>query len=1150
MKKNFKRTLAILLSLAMLFSVLPMTVFALPSDGVGSNDSTFTGTEATGTVINFGSYPQSKVTDSAVLAALDAAQKNWVSYDYFLFPEPDYNDPNYEETTQLQISDYMRYADITLNGEKYRAVTFSYYRTGLIGGYAWSNAEDSYQDDNGYYVNNVYYFKYEPLQWKVLDASEGLIMCTNMIDTQAFKCIADFGASEYEYFGYDSLEDWNLRNSTHYASDWSNSDLRAWLNDDFYNTAFSSEQQAKILSTVLENDPVDFSYYTNQDYYFAETTDNVFCLSTSEAVNTEYGFASISTQDTARQFSATDYAESQGLYDNYGSWLRTAHHSSDPCAINTSGDIRHGNNDMTDYNTYPTNLILGVVPALRLAQPAPATSGACGTNVTWSFDDETGELTISGTGAMTNYGDVYTFNSAESIPAPWYPLREEIQSVVVSENVTTIGRYAFYECSAITSVSLPNSLVSIASHAFDGCSSIPSVTFGTNLTSIGYAAFTACSRLTSVDIPENILSIGKTAFCSCSRLATINVDEDNPNYSSEDGVLYDKYKTTLIAYPIGNSRTSFTIPNTVITIDESAFMGCGSLHSFPEIPNSVDEIGAYAFHAFNAHDMIDLVIPNSVRTIGTCAFFNCSYINSVYIGANVMDIGYVAFNVNRTNTGFTVNPNNDFYSSEDGVLYNKAKTELIQYPLFSERTSFIIPSSVTHIATGAFEECDIIENVIIPGTVTSMRELAFANCDRLKSVTICDGATVIGRQAFYFCRSLEYVHVPASVVAIGDEAFGGNPAGFYICSDTPNCYVATYAAENSVNFQLCSHPAPVTQSCPVIVSSSGGGHVDCNGQNLYGTRSVTAYTGEEMTVTADESDDAEFIYWVNTETNRVVSFENEYTFDVCPGTDLRAEFFITDNENTHFVAFLSNAGNVLLSGEYTIGEAIVPPTPTPIPGYTFSRWSMDISDVTNSRDNVIVYALYNRDTVSEETTYTVTVTNTGASGSGTYRNEDLVIVSSTHENFSYWKNSDGQIVSYYPIYRFYAVCDVTLTAVYGDNTPRIQAACNIVKAVQNTSENALTVYEGWSISDAYDVNAVGFVCTANAATGADEDAFVIGGTGVKKATSTSTAANGVYSLTITNWTSGRTFYVRPYVIISGAQGQQVIYGAPQSYTAP
>ena len=323
------------------------------SDGTGSNDSVFTGTEATGTIINFGSYPQSKVTDSATISALDSVTKNWKSYNY-------YSGTGNETDGNMTSSDYMKYADIKLGGNKYRAVTFNEYRPKYTG--YTSSASNSYQDDNGYYTNNVYYFKYDPLKWRVLDASKGLIVCDSAIDSQPY--------NNYILYinGY-----WGDSNKNYYASNWEYSSLRAWLNNEFYNTAFSEMQQDRIQELTRENK----STYDSEDDS-NPTSDKITLLSYWDVLNTSYGFSSsYNTNDTARQRKGTDYAKCQGLWvvstsssysGNSWWWLRSPRDSYHALDVDYEGWACNG----YYYDVYGTSG--GVIPALNLGKSTISTS--------------------------------------------------------------------------------------------------------------------------------------------------------------------------------------------------------------------------------------------------------------------------------------------------------------------------------------------------------------------------------------------------------------------------------------------------------------------------------------------------------------------------------------------------------------------------------------------------------------------------------------------------------------------------------------------------------------------------------------------------------------------------------------------------------
>ena len=323
------------------------------SDGTGSNDSVFKGTEATGTIINFGSYPQSRVNDTVTINNLDGVTKKWKSYNY-------YSGTGSLSYGNMKPSDYMKYADIVFSGNKYRAVTFSEYRPYCTG---YTHSDGTYQDDNGYYTGNTYYFKYEPLKWRVLDASTGMVICDSAIDSQPYNNYILYSGSEY----------WGDSNKKHYASNWEYSSLRAWLNNDFYNTAFSKMQQDRIKELTRENKSTYDSKYDSNP-----TSDKITLLSYWDVLNTSYGFSSsYNTNDTARQRKGTDYAKCQGLWvvstsssysGNSWWWLRSPRDSYHALDVDYEGWACNG----YYYDVYGTSG--GVIPALNLGKSTISTS--------------------------------------------------------------------------------------------------------------------------------------------------------------------------------------------------------------------------------------------------------------------------------------------------------------------------------------------------------------------------------------------------------------------------------------------------------------------------------------------------------------------------------------------------------------------------------------------------------------------------------------------------------------------------------------------------------------------------------------------------------------------------------------------------------
>ena len=181
--------------------------------------------------------------------------------------------------------------------------------------------------------------------------------------------------------------------------------------------------------------------------------------------------------------------------------------------------------------------------------------------------------------------------------------------------VTTIGKKAFFYCDTLTSVSIPNSVTTIGTEAFGNCRGLTSITIPNSVKTIEASAFWGCEGLTNVFLPNSVETIEASAFGSCENLKSIDVAKDNSHYSSENGVLFDISKKTLIQYPCG-IKGKYVIPNSVTTIGEGAFMYCG---------------------------ITDVTIPNNVKTIGAGAFGVCKGLTNVTIPSSVTMIEYRAF---------------------------------------------------------------------------------------------------------------------------------------------------------------------------------------------------------------------------------------------------------------------------------------------------------------------------------------------------------------------------------------------------------------------------------------------------------------------------------------------------------------------------
>ena len=288
--KPLKRTISVCLALLLLLTAAPLA-------GLEGLDL-FPQAEAAysvGATIQYGNYPQTKVEETDALRHA-ASGATWMSYNYYIGTAAEFGNDVWNG--QMTPSDYMQFADFFCDDVEYRAVKFSVYRPNYTG--LTSSADHSRQDDNGYNTDTTYYFKYEPLTWRVLDPHTGYIMCESIIDAQAYQNTVYAGGGQY----------YQANGSSVYASDYAASSIREWLNKDFYETAFTTPQKANIETATLVNGAQGSGGHSSES-----TSDKIFLLSWSDAVNHAYGFNSnYSSYDSARRATGTDYAKCQGLY--------------------------------------------------------------------------------------------------------------------------------------------------------------------------------------------------------------------------------------------------------------------------------------------------------------------------------------------------------------------------------------------------------------------------------------------------------------------------------------------------------------------------------------------------------------------------------------------------------------------------------------------------------------------------------------------------------------------------------------------------------------------------------------------------------------------------------------------------------------------
>ena len=435
------------------------------------------------------------------------------------------------------------------------------------------------------------------------------------------------------------------------------------------------------------------------------------------------------------------------------------------------------------------------------------TTGSCGDNATYSFDSSTGTLTISGTGNMTTYE---SFDNA-----PWYLFREDIKKVIINYGITSISENAFKHCKALKDITIPNSVTSIGNYVFSNCTNLESITIPNSVTSIGGSAFYNCPSLTNITIPNSVTSIGDRVFHNCVSLSNIYVSTNNTNYSSEDGVLFNKDKTKLICYPAGKKSSYYTIPDSVTSIGKSAFAYCEWLtditisdnvtfidgYAFEyctsltniTIPNNVTSIEWFTF--YHCKSLTSIVIPNSVTSIDSYAFCYCESLTSIVIPNNVLSIHYGVFcyctslkdvyytgveeewnkitlsdgNVPLTNATIHYNVTNVdnlcgdnatwFFDDNTGTLTISGTGNMYDYEI-----SYYVPWY-------SFKEN--IKKVVINDGITSIGRISFYNCTSLTNITIPNSVTSVGESAFAYCKSLTNITIPNSITSIANSLFFG-----------------------------------------------------------------------------------------------------------------------------------------------------------------------------------------------------------------------------------------------------------------------------------------------------------------------------------------------------------------------------------------
>ena len=422
------------------------------------------------------------------------------------------------------------------------------------------------------------------------------------------------------------------------------------------------------------------------------------------------------------------------------------------------------------------NLILEQTDEAEEIELFAANSNSCGEGLTWKLSYY-GTLTISGTGKMASYspGD-----------APWYSRRTQIRKITISEGVTSIGEYAFEECTNVTSISIPGSVTELNEYCFSACVSMKNITIPQSVTRIADGVFDACEKLTDIyyggtdaswkhitswnaGLGGNVTIHSTGVFTGkCGDNLTWTIDNNEVLTISGTGRIPDYNdpssggNNTAPWYGYAYQIKKVVLGSGVQNIGNNAFAGCYGMTDIT-IPDGVTSIGDSAFDWCSA--LTEISIPGTVSSIGDSAFYGCSALTEISIPGTVSSIG-------------------------DSVFSG-----------CSALTEISIPDTVSSIGDSAFSRCSALTEISIPSTVSSIGSYAFSGC-ALREVEIPQGITSIQTRTFQYCTQLTKITIPDSVTSVEICAFDNCPVlktVYYGGTEAQweGMYVDNYAGNNS-----------------------------------------------------------------------------------------------------------------------------------------------------------------------------------------------------------------------------------------------------------------------------------------------------------------------------------------------------------------
>ena len=427
-------------------------------------------------------------------------------------------------------------------------------------------------------------------------------------------------------------------------------------------------------------------------------------------------------------------------------------------------------------------------------------------------------------------GAVFNMPDTVTILGDYGMYSADVSQITLSEKLQVIGRSALYSCRSLNDITLPDTLTEIGERAFGYCVELETITLPDSLKKICDSAFESCDNLAEITIPDSVETVGDFAFGWCDTLrkihigsgvtswggykgtddyyysdilystypAEITVSPKNKILSAENNVLYNKEKTILFKYSAKKTDTVFAIPDGVQELWGRAFEYAENLTKVT-IPESVEKIGGQCFRF--CKNIKEIRIPDSVTEVENSAFRDCSSLETIYIGKNVALFNSEMLSGCTSLKNIKVSEGNPNYSSVNGVLFNKDKTKLIQYPSGVSMKGYVIPSTVKEVSSVAFDDCEgfydevSLNNIVYVGDcllyyrvpygekreyisikkgTRMIGSFAFEYNSKIRGISLPDEIRIISAEAFSGCDSLQTIYIPAGIKYIGSYAFSSS----------------------------------------------------------------------------------------------------------------------------------------------------------------------------------------------------------------------------------------------------------------------------------------------------------------------------------------------------------------------------------------